>query len=69
MNDDEILARALGRRAISATNDQVISLISARLDRIEAKVDKLMAFRSYMAGIAAACGLLGSALHSLYKGF
>jgi len=50
-------------------DDQVLALLIARLDRIEAKVDKLMAFRSYMAGIAAACGLLGSALHSLYKGF
>ena len=49
--------------------DQVLALLIARLDRIEEKVDKLMAFRSYMAGIAAAFGIVGSFLHSLYKGY
>jgi hypothetical protein len=50
-------------------DDQVLALMIARLDRIEAKVDKLMAFRSYMVGIAAAFGFIGSFLHTMFKGY
>jgi hypothetical protein len=49
--------------------DQLLALLIARLDRIEEKVDRLMAFRNYMAGIAMAAGLIGSFLHSLFKGY
>jgi hypothetical protein len=50
-------------------DDRVLALLISRLDRIETKVDKLMAFRSYVAGIGAACGMVGAWLHSLVKGY
>ena len=50
-------------------DDRVLALLVARLDRIETKVDKLMAFRSYFAGVAACCGLIGSYLYSLIRGY
>lgn len=50
-------------------DDQVLALMIQRLDRIEGKVDKLMAFRSYMAGVAVAFGAIGSFFHSLWRGY
>ena len=50
-------------------DEQAFVLLVARLERIETKVDKLMAFRSYMAGISATFGVIGAYLHSLIKGY
>ena len=50
-------------------DNDVLAMLIARLDRIELKVDKLMAFRSYIAGIAAVCGLIGAKLFSLMRGY
>ena len=47
----------------------VLTMITARLDRIEAKVDKLMAFRSYMMGVAAVCGLIGARIYYFIRGY
>jgi hypothetical protein len=50
-------------------NEQTFAMIIARLDRIEAKVDKLMSFRSYVMGIGAVFGMIGSYFVSLIKGY
>jgi len=50
-------------------DDRTFLMLTERLDRIELKVDKLMGFRSYILGIAAVCGLIGSYIHSIFKGY
>lgn len=50
-------------------DDNVLDMLIARLDRIEHKVDKLMAFRSYIAGIACICGLIGARIYYLIRGY
>lgn len=50
-------------------DDKTLALLIARLDRMEDKIDKLMAFRSYVAGIGATCGMVGAWFVSLIKGY
>ena len=50
-------------------DEQAFSQIMSRLDRLENKIDKLMAFRHYVAGIGAACGLAGSYVLSLFRSY
>lgn len=50
-------------------DDNILDMLVARLDRIEHKVDKVMAFRSYMAGVGAVCGFLGAWVLSLVRGY
>jgi hypothetical protein len=50
-------------------DDPVLALLVARLDRLEEKIDRLMAFRSYIAGVGAAFGLFGAWLHSVFRGY
>jgi len=42
-------------------DDQVLALIISRLDKLEEKVDKLISFRAWLLGAAAAMGALASA--------
>lgn len=49
--------------------ETTFALLIARLDRMEDKIDKLMAFRSYMAGVAAVCGLIGAKIYTLFRGY
>jgi hypothetical protein len=48
---------------------QQITRIEKTVDKLEVKVDRLMAFRSYAAGISAALGMVGAWFHSLVKGY
>lgn len=41
-------------------DDQVLALVLNRLDRLEAKVDRLMSFRAWVLGAAAGIGALAS---------
>ncbi len=50
-------------------DNNTLDMLVARLDRIEHKVDKLMAFRSYAMGISAICGLVGARLFYLLRGY
>lgn len=50
-------------------DETTFALLVARLDRMEDKIDKLMSFRSYVTGIAAAFGMLGAWVHSLFRGY
>ena len=49
--------------------ETAFALLVARLDRMEDKIDKLMAFRAYMAGIAGACGFVAAWFFRLIKGY
>lgn len=51
------------------TDDHTFALLVARLDRMEDKIDKLMAFRHYVGGVAAVCGLLGAWFFRLIRGY
>lgn len=48
-------------------DDQVFQLLNDRLDRIEEKVDKLIAFRSWVLGVGAAMGALASLVVEWFK--
>ena len=54
---------------MGVNDPDVLSMLVARLDRIEAKVDKLMAFRSYMMGVAAVFGMIGARIYYFIRGY
>jgi hypothetical protein len=53
---------------IREPNDRILDLILARLDRIEEKVDQLMAFKSWLLGLGAAAGAIAGWLVSWFRG-
>lgn len=50
-------------------DDMVLKMILHRLDRLEAKVDKLIAFRAWLLGLGAAAGAIGGQIFFWFKGF
>lgn len=46
-----------------------MALMLRRLDRLEEKVDKLLAFRAYVMGVGAVFGMLGAWFITLIKGY
>ena len=49
-------------------DDQVLALVIARLDKLEEKVDRLLAFRAWLIGVGAAAGTVASAVWSWATG-
>lgn len=47
------------------SEDLVLTMILKRLDRLEAKVDKLLFFRAWVLGVAAGLGAVMGALASV----
>jgi hypothetical protein len=49
-------------------NDRILDIVLDRLDRIETKVDALMAFRAWLLGLGAAAGAIAGWLVSWFRG-
>ena len=49
-------------------DDTAITLLLARLERIENKVDQLMNFRAWLLGLGAAAGAMASVVLSWIRG-
>jgi hypothetical protein len=49
-------------------DDRILDIVLDRLDRIETKVDQLMAFKSWLLGLGAAAGAIAGWLVSWFRG-